>query len=524
MRLPPVVACVLALSACGRGAGTAGPSDLAGGGGADGAAPATDAAPDLKVSRDTHPEIPPAEDAHREAIPMLEDAMLAGPCGAPDAKCPTYVGSTIWTFRSQSSVAASMGPDGAIYIGGSFFDSFDFDPTPQGMDVKGTAGQVSAFLMKLGPTGAYASTFTIPGDIAGRPQMGAPAVTATASFVPLYFEGTVDLDPGPSMDLAQDMLERGGSAISKFDASGKYVWGRVLYGTDSGLISWGGPVATTDGGVVLTGGWGGPVDLDPGPAMVPSPSQNGTFVTRLDASGKELWVRTLGGGLTDQCGMSAALDATGVLWVAGTTSGTCTFDQNGPVLPAPDSLFVASMSLDGKIRTFGTVTAQASLAGPPVVAHDGSIYLVGSVSGPNPGLQAAIDLDPSTGVSTQIVPSTGLRFVMKLDHDGKLVWLQPIDVDLSIFAASALTPDDGLVLASGWNGGLAGMTILRMDAGGNELWRLRAGGRGTRPDSVLVNATGFFVVGEQDGPGDLDPSTGVDNHDGTFTFLSQYTF
>jgi hypothetical protein len=518
MRTAAVVACVSALSACGGGAGQRGPSDLAGG--VDGAAPAPDAAPDHPSARDTRLEVPAAEDARRDAIPVLEDAMLIGPCGVPGAKCPTYLGSTVWMLQSSFSQSASVGPDGAIYVGGTIDNTFDFDPT-QAMDVHGTDGRASAFLMKLGPTGAYVSTFTIEGDDFGSPSMGAPAVTANASFVPGYFEGTVDLDPGPGVDMYQDLANRGGTFVSKFDAAGKYLWGRVLVSTDSGIIAWGWPVAMPDGGVVLTGNYAGPGDLDPGPAVLAPPNQNGAFVTRLDASGKQLWVRTLGGDSCISVGMSAALDAGGVLWLSGTASGSgCALDQNGPPTPDPNGFFVASMTLDGKLRTFGTVMGGSDLAGPPVVAHDGSIYLAGSVGPSGAGQQGPIDVDPSPAVSTRVVPATGLEFVMKLDHDGKLLWLQPVDVHIESFA---LTSDDGLILAADPDLGPGGMSILELDAAGHETWRLHVGSA-TRPTAVLVNANGLFVLGDQDGTGDLDPSPGVDSYSSPIVFLSRYTF
>jgi hypothetical protein len=467
-----------------------------------------------------HADVPAADGARRDAIPTLPDAMLAGPCGVSGAKCPTYVGSTIWVFRSPRWVSGSMGPDGALYIGGSLDNSFDFDPT-LAVDVEGTEGQSSAFLMKLNPAGVYQSTFTVGGNTFGAPQMGAPAVTATASFVPGSFEGTIDLDPGPGVATAESMFTRGGSFISKFDAAGKYVWGRFIDSSESGLVNWGGPVATPDGGVILTGTYAGPSDLAPGPALFAPPNNMGAFVTRLDATGKQLWVRTLGG---EQCGtgMGAALDAGGVLWLSGTVSDSCAFDQGSGVVP--EGFFIASMTLDGTIRTIGSVMGGGSLAAPPVVARDGSIYLAGTLAPSGADRQSTIDVDPSAGVSNRTVSIPGLGFVMKLDNDGKLRWFQPTDLSLSIFGAVALTPDDGLMLAGDWNSGATGISILRMDAGGNTVWRLRAGGRDTVPSSLLVNSTGFFLLGQQNGPGDLDPSPGVDYQKGPLVFLSKYVF
>jgi hypothetical protein len=427
---------------------------------------------------------------------------------------------------SSVELSGSTGSDGAIYIGGSVENTFDFDPT-QGMDVEGTAGQQSGFLMKLSPTGAYQSTLTITGDTFGQVgiALGAPATTATASFVPGSFDGTVDLDPGPGVDTAESMLTRGGAFVSKFDAVGKFVWGQVLTSSESGIVYWGAPVALPDGGVVLTGTYAGPSDLDPGPAVVSPSTDSGAFVTRLDASGNQLWVRMLGCDGFSSPTMGAALDSSGILWLSGgRTDSSCAFDQGGPAGPTPNGFYVASMTLDGNIRTYGTVAGNDSLIGAPLVASDGSIYLAGNLGISAPGTPGPIDVDPSTGVSNRNVSDAGLDFVMKLDHDGKLLWLQPIDFDIESFAAVALAPDDGLILASGWNSGPAGMSILGLDSGGNEIWRLRSGGNSTFPDAVLVNAAGFFVLGEQNGPGDLDPSTGVDNQNGSIWFLSKYTF
>jgi hypothetical protein len=221
--------------------------------------------------------------------------------------------------------------------------------------------------------------------------------------------------------------------------------------------------------------------------------------------------------------MSAALDPGGVIWLAGTWSDSCVFDQNGPAGPSPNGFFVASMTLDGKLETVGSVTG-GSVDRPPVVARDGSIYLAGSLS-QVPGQQGPIDVDPSAGVSNVVVPDKdSLTFAMKLDHDGKLRWLQPVDVSVGTFGSMALTPDDGLILAGEPGAVFGGISVVRLDADGHEVWQLRPGSGSTSVTSVLVNATGFFLLGEENGPADLDPSTGVDMHDGELVFLSNYTF
>lgn len=144
---------------------------------------------------------------------------------------------------------------------------------------------------------------------------------------------------------------------------------------------------------------------------------------------------------------------------------------------------------------------------------------------PAPAPRAPSTSIPSAGVSNRDVPDTGIEFVMKLDHDGKLRWLQPIDFDVgSPFGAVALAPDDGLVLVGDAVSARVGMSILRLDPDGNEVWRVLAGGSSSLPLGLLVNATEFFVLGQQSGPGDFDPSTGVDYLNGRFVFLSRYTF
>jgi len=263
--------------------------------------------------------------------------------------------------------------------------------------------------------------------------MGAPAVTATASFVAGEFDGTVDLDPGPGVDMHESMITRGGSFVSKStppgNTSGDASCSARIRASSFGAGPWRRPTgASSSRGATAVRRSG------PGPGSAATPNQTGAFVTRLDATGKLVWVRTLGGDGCDFAGMSGALDAGGLLWLSGATSGSCAFDKNGPASPALNGFFVASVMPDGTIRTFGSVMGGSQLADRPVVAHDGSIYLAGSVGPSDPGQHVPIDLDPSAGVSARSVPDTGLEFVMKLDHDGKLRWLQPVDVRVATLA------------------------------------------------------------------------------------------
>ena len=466
-------------------------------------------------------------DVRLDALGTL-DVSVAGPCGSAFGPvCPaTYMGTQVIVGRSTSGIVATMAPDEAVYLCGAFNEPTDFDPTP-GMDVRVPAGQSDGFITRLGPGGTYGYTRTFPGGDFERADVEAASASTTAVFALGGFEGSIDLDPGPGVDARQAVDPMSAeSYLVKLTAAGVYVWGRTLDNTSTLGASWGHVAAAADGSLIVSGGYTGRADLDPGPDVHLAPNGQGAFVSRLDANGAFSWARTLGGDACQRVDVDGfALAPDGSAWFGGSFDGTCVFDQNGPGTAMTDSgLFVASIGPDGKVRTFATILGSVSL-GAMSVASDGSVYVAGSAGSSVMDQDGKIDFDPSPAVVARTAPFTGVSFVLKLDANGAFQWVQLLPSDGSLFLnAIAATPDNGVLVAAGQTGLPLGMLILKLAADQHEAWRFHAGTRDTVPYALFADAKGFVVVGDQRSPADLDPSAAVDIFTGGLIFVSRYVF
>jgi hypothetical protein len=93
--------------------------------------------------------------------------------------------------------------------------------------------------------------------------------------------------------------------LSKFDASGNYLWSRTLGGTSTDYSL--SVVQTSDGGLVVTG-----ITYSFGPG------DEDLLLSKFDASGNHLWSRTLG-GTSDEYGRSVVQTSDGGFVVTGST-------------------------------------------------------------------------------------------------------------------------------------------------------------------------------------------------------------
>jgi len=109
--------------------------------------------------------------------------------------------------------------------------------------------------------------------------------------------------------------------LSKFDANGNFIWARTWGG--NGYDD--GPGLAVDGaGNTYVGGMyaSTDIDFDPGPAVVIRPAHDqgfivDVFLSKFDANGNFVWVRTWGGQDKDDAGGTVAVDGADNVYVGG---------------------------------------------------------------------------------------------------------------------------------------------------------------------------------------------------------------
>lgn len=191
------------------------------------------------------------------------------------------------SFTNNYSVSVDW--DENIFLSGIFYGTSDFDPGPGNAPLS-SVGDENAYLSKYDPNGNYLWAVGIGGTplyIDYRPvatdQNGYAYLTG-------YFEGTVDLDPGPG---TMNVTSQGSADIFlvKFDPAGNLVWGNRMGGasSDFGIT----PIHDQRGKLYLTGHFDGATDLDPGPGTAElscSPWATSTFIAAYSTKSAKTWI------------------------------------------------------------------------------------------------------------------------------------------------------------------------------------------------------------------------------------------
>lgn len=331
---------------------------------------------------------------------------------------PTLAGyhCYVWGF--------APGDDGSVVVVGHFVGDLDLDPGP-GVDMhkagNGT-GDLVAFMLKLGPDGAYqwgrhwGSAWSTAFSVEQAPD-GSLYVTG-------YFGGDIDLDPGPGSDphTATGVGNATNGYLSKFDPDGDYLWGRT-WGQGGEVYSF--DVAVdADGNAAVSGTAGGPADLNPGPdaQIHVGVGLADIFVEYFQADGTWVWAFAVGGDGFERIN-DLTIDPMGRVWVAGGVASTSIDLDPGPGMAV--QTIGDGQAYDGFVARYGPDGAYQhsfALAGP---GHDNLWGILADCHG---GLligghfSAAIDLDPGPGTAMHTSGGSSDPFLLALDEAGAYRW------------------------------------------------------------------------------------------------------
>lgn len=210
-------------------------------------------------------------------------------------------------------------------VTGKFSGPVDFDPSASTLSISSFSGSIDAFLAKYNSNGniIWAKKF-------GRvnTEIGNSLVTDNNSniFLTGTFTGTSNLNPvSPGFTVsstgADDIF------ISKFDALGNFLWGKVFGGTNSEI-----PNSITldyNTNILLTGLYYGSGDYDPSVAVntLPWVGSSDAFIAKYDSLGNYVWAKPIGGNYSES-GKSVISDYSGNVYFTGFFQGTVDFDPS----------------------------------------------------------------------------------------------------------------------------------------------------------------------------------------------------
>jgi len=425
----------------------------------------------------------------------------------------------------EISYGITTDASGNVYTTGNFEGTSDFDPGPGTFNLT-SKGDFDIYISKLDSKGNFVWAKSMGGK---NEDQGSSIFVDSKRNVYLtgFFRDTADFDPGSG----NFNLISAGSLdifISKLDSSGNLLWAKRIGGAgiDEGLSI----VVNSSGQVYTTGRFKNTVDFDPGTPitnMISAGSSYDIFVSKLDANGKYVWAKRMGGIGTD-IGYSIALDGSEKIYTTGHFETTADFDPS-----AATSNLISNGFSDvfiSKLDASGNFVMAKSLGGTGEdygfsLAVDGSdnIYSIGN-------FMSTADFDPGAG--TFNLTSAGISdiFITKLDATGNFLWSKSMgsagreegrdialdglgNVYIVGFFNGTVDFDPGSGTTNLTSAGSSDLVISKFDISGNMIWAEGIGGTSYEtPFSMVVdNAGNIYTTGYFAYISDFDPGPNVYN-------------
>ncbi|HRI60072.1 MAG TPA: SBBP repeat-containing protein, partial [Saprospiraceae bacterium] len=419
----------------------------------------------------------------------------------------------IGDVNNDQSYAIALDPQGNIYTTGIFSGTVDLDPGPGTLPFT-SKGQDDIFLQKLDSAGnlVWAKQF------GGKQLESANNLTIDPNgniYLIGSFQDTIDFDLGPGVaNLATPLKD---IFVLKLNAAGDFVWAVQTLTLDI-TIQMGTAIAVdAAGNVYTTGDFRKTVDFDPGPGeyALTATGTNGAgdvFIQKLDADGKFVWTKQIGGEGYDS-GTAITTDADGNVYTTGYYRDDMDFDPG----PGVDSKYMSGKAdiFIVKLDAGGNYVWGKKIGGPDwetinsfLIGNDGNIIATGDFVG-------TADFDPGTGVHNLTSVGDYDAFVQKLDPDGNLIWVKQMGAFGSSSGSSVYVDSSGGIYSTGSftsatidfdpGPGVANLTpsgyktdiyIQKLDKDGNFEWVRQMGGEDwDYSTSIKADQKGNVYVG-----------------------------
>jgi hypothetical protein len=357
-------------------------------------------------------------------------------------------GDFIWAKRFGNSSVQNTGYLGTDSIGNLYCafhcggDSIDLDPGPGSYLLYPYSNDFDIFIVKLDPNG----DFVWAKQLGGNPAEVISCMDVDDQgniYTTGLFRYTSDFDPSIS---TYNLTSSGSyeAFISKLNSDGNFVWAKKIggVGADRGL----GIITDNLGNVYTTGVFNNTVDFDPNAGVQQMTGSDAAFVLKLSSSGNYIWAKSFDSNVI---GNSIGVDAQYNVYTSGKISIDSVDFDPGPGTyyldpPSQRNVYVSKLSSLGNF-VYAKVFPDSSLLffNNMVVSPDGNLYLTGTFKGLK-------DFDSS--INTYMLSSIGSTdaYLLKLDNNGNLDWVQQFGWHLGIVDANALELDNfGNIYAMG---------------------------------------------------------------------------
>ncbi|MCF8297615.1 MAG: T9SS type A sorting domain-containing protein [Saprospiraceae bacterium] len=346
--------------------------------------------------------------------------------------------------------------------------------------------------------------------------------TAGNIYITGYFKGTVDFDPGTSVNNLTSAGEED-IFIQKLDSNGNFLWAKSVGGVSRDVAR--SIALDASGFIYITGYFAGTADFDPGTATynLSSNGNDDVFILKLTTLGAFVWAKSVGGTSRERS-YSIALDNNGNIYTTGKFADSADFDPGATVstLVSANGEDVFILKLNGS----GAFVWAKSFAG---TLHDVGNFITTDISGNiyvSGEFEGTTDFDP--GASTFNLTSNGYwdMFIVKLNSTGDFVWaksfggvnrdginMTTIDNSGNVYNSgkfqNTVDFDPGTATYNLTSNGDYDIFIQKLDASGDFVWAKSIGGTlYDQGESITTDASGnCYLTGYYQQTVDFDPGT-----------------
>jgi hypothetical protein len=315
------------------------------------------------------------------------------------------------------------------------------------------------------------------------------------------------------------------SSFSSFAQSPTFEWAEGLGGS---VYDYGYGITTDDSGYIYTTGYfQDTVDFDPSSAIFNLVSEGGydVFVQKLDASGKFIWAKSIGGTGADYA-YSILTDQQGSSYTIGRYSSTVDFDPGSGTTSIKSrgstDIFILKLDRNGNFEWAKSMGGSLSDEGR-CLAYDqkGGIYSIGHFNG-------TVDFDPGSGTNNIVSSGSYDVFIQKLDTSGKFIWAKNIGGSSADYGQSIAADSAGYIYLTGYFSGTADFDpssstsnltsnggrdvfVEKLDTSGTFEWAIHVGDKSNDyGEGVAVGPNGdVYGIGYFEGTVDFDPGSGT---------------
>lgn len=347
------------------------------------------------------------------------------------------------------------------------------------------------------------------------------------------FWNTVDMDPGPGV-FNLTSAGQGDNFISKFDATGNFLWAKQFGNTLNDNCS--SMNIDNNGNLYFSGSYYATVDFDPGPGvfnMTCSTTGYAAYLLKLDGSGNFSWAIELIETEYGNGGENVAATPSGDVYVSGKFRGSGDFNPGSGVFTltstgTAEDMFISKFDINGnfiwvkQIAGFGG-KACYSMSLDPLE----NIYITGTFYG-------TCDFDPGPAVFNLTANNTNGSgssdtYILKLDINGNFLFAKQVSVDYNDVGWGIAVDQTGTIFVTGEFSGIGDFDpgpgvfmlnagslsdgyVLKLDNLGNFVWAKQFESVGvpnssSRGFSIAVDNFGnIYTTGDFTGGVDFDPA------------------